>query len=124
MPIFRIAVPVSGFQMHEIDRETESEAFEGILLGLSNTMVVPDNADVDLDTNNWVVESKILTSKQYVEKEGSHCPYCLSMDITTPRPGTSGTEIYVECRCETCKATWTDEYALAGYGELVVPSKD
>lgn len=60
MPKFRIAVPVSGFQIHEIDRETKADAFEGVLRGESEARsfgVLDAALDVDTDTNNWAIKS-------------------------------------------------------------------
>ena len=59
---------------------------------------------------------KMLTSKEYVDKQGVICPCCQAHSVR----GMSELQhdscyIWQDCKCDHCNAEWTDEYTLTGY---------
>lgn len=52
MPTFRIAIPIEGIQVFEVDAGNEAEAFDAILSGAIEP-VDAGAVDLDLDTHNW-----------------------------------------------------------------------
>jgi len=59
-----------------------------------------------------------VSPDEYVENEGADCPVCACGCIQTETPRVSGGNVYCECECCECGATWTDKYDIAGYLNL------
>ena len=60
-----------------------------------------------------------LTTKKYVDNNGTNCPVCGSDNIEGEEvevlAGSARQDVY----CLECDATWTDVYSLTGYMSLV-----
>ena len=60
-----------------------------------------------------------MSSKEYAEDRGEHCPYCgstrLSHETNVSWHGED--EITASQHCEDCKAWFTKVYILSGYKE-------
>lgn len=64
-----------------------------------------------------------LTSKQYTNKGGLHCPVCESKEIenvTSLTPEGAGI-LSQGWQCDACGASWTEGYTLTGYTDLALP---
>jgi len=60
----------------------------------------------------------MLTSEEYVAKEGMLCPVCHGDDITGGCPEVDGSAVWANVDCNRCNAHWTDYYRLQGYDNL------
>jgi transposase-like protein len=59
-----------------------------------------------------------LNSAEYVAKLGCHCPQCGSEDISGGEVNIDAGTAYQEMSCDSCNATWNDQYDLVGYSNL------
>lgn len=67
---------------------------------------------------NGKVNGKRMTSKQYADEAGTHCPYCGSVDTYQSDRFTvdeSKTQAYRKARCFDCGRGWHETYKLIGY---------
>jgi hypothetical protein len=55
---------------------------------------------------------------EHVENEGAKCPACKSGQIEGDSISIEGKNAYQPMWCNSCPATWVDEYRLTGYAEL------
>ena len=56
--------------------------------------------------------------RAYVLNDGRDCPCCESCAVRKGRPDEAGSTIYRECWCDTCGASWTEEFYLSDYSDL------
>jgi transposase-like protein len=64
----------------------------------------------------------VITSEQYVAKQGAVCPCCGSSSIRGESIEVDGDGASQSISCDDCEATWIDTYQLIGYIELEVPT--
>ena len=67
--------------------------------------------------------------KLYVINEGSHCPFCGSLNIEGEGHDYEGNMFFENVNCNACGEEWTDEYTLTGITEggkvdFPVPQKE
>ena len=61
----------------------------------------------------------MMTKEEYVAAYGEKCPSCEAEGVDTHgRIQADGHRAWQCCSCSTCGAEWTDEYELAGFGDL------
>lgn len=69
-------------------------------------------------------EEFVVTDKQqedYVAKHGLICPNCGADDIESTAPvEIDGPIGFGDVECRNCKSTWSDQYAIVGFDNLVV----
>ena len=58
---------------------------------------------------------KLMTQKQYVQKKGTHCPYCNSENIQGQHVEITDAFPEQEIICLDCDKEWVDFHKLAGY---------
>lgn len=56
-----------------------------------------------------------MTSDQYVQRQGLHCPFCESTDFSGGDFEVALTKATQKVECNECGGTWYDEYTLTGY---------
>ena len=56
-----------------------------------------------------------LTDTEYVEAEGSNCPYCRSVDLLAHLPEMEAGKIEVQEECLDCDRQWWAVYKLTGW---------
>lgn len=61
---------------------------------------------------------KLLTNKQYVERSGMICPWCLSDDLEwgDMEAESRGANQFVSCN--KCEKEWLDIHGLTGFAEI------
>ena len=63
----------------------------------------------------------MMTSKEYTEKRGTHCPGCGStVAIEAGRIDIDGGYASQEVSCMNCRLIWLDEYRLTGFEVIEV----
>jgi hypothetical protein len=65
--------------------------------------------------------TKKLTKKMitaYLKSGGTHCPFCLSGNITAERLDPDGPTAWSNSRCYDCNKEWVDRFDLAGVSEV------
>jgi len=55
MKLFEIAIPITGYQVYQVEAESQAEAIELVSDGEVDTKEF-DQIAWDLDTNNWDIE--------------------------------------------------------------------
>lgn len=65
------------------------------------------------------VPPDVMASAEYAQNGGNRCPKCGSHHIETlDSISVDGSLAWQDVSCLDCKATWTDEWKLTGYGCL------
>ena len=59
------------------------------------------------------------TSEEYAESGGTACPACGSSNINSEGIQSDDGVAWADCDCDDCKSTWTDQYSITGYANLV-----
>lgn len=57
----------------------------------------------------------MLTDKEYVEKDGSVCPFCGSTKLEGGHFDAHAGGISQKIKCLSCERIWYDEYQLIGF---------
>ena len=62
----------------------------------------------------------MLTSKEYVKKEGLICPFCGSTNVheNSSVDRSDGTTFYQDIICLNCEKEWQDIFTLTSYSEI------
>jgi hypothetical protein len=62
-----------------------------------------------------------LSPHAYAEQFGMACPVCRAKDdfLLIESCNQDAERLYHNIKCDICKSTWTDEFALIGYHDLV-----
>ena len=64
----------------------------------------------------------MLTDKQeqaYLDKGGSRCLVCSSVDIEARQTDADGSQIFQQVICNDCDSEWTEYYKLSGVSDLI-----
>jgi hypothetical protein len=56
-----------------------------------------------------------MTSAEYVEAGGSHCPFCRGADLDASPVDADGPDAYGAVDCMSCGKAWVDHYRLADF---------
>ena len=60
-------------------------------------------------------ESLNQAAKNYLENDGTRCPFCGSKKIRAYSPDVDGATVWISVDCEDCKKEWEDQYQLIGF---------
>lgn len=60
----------------------------------------------------------MMTPTQYAAENGMLCPVCQHNDIQGWSPEMGCGTAHQTMQCLSCRATWVDEYKIAGYHSL------
>jgi hypothetical protein len=81
--------------------------------------------ELDRETGEWKPlaeqNAPMLDDEEYVGKGGEHCPWCGSGDVESDSVDADGALAWANVQCGACKAEWTDQFNLTGYGQLKLP---
>jgi len=74
--------------------------------------------------NGQLMDAKVSAVKQkaYLKSGGTKCPNCGSASISAGSSEADGTSAFQDVVCLDCGSTWTEEYKLARFGDLKVPT--
>ncbi len=79
-----------------------------------------DDHSYNCGGNYSEVRKMPLTNKEYVESAGNECPNCKSVEISANHMHFDGVKAWCTCDCEKCGATWTDNYELVEFDDLLI----
>lgn len=61
--------------------------------------------------------------EEYIKAKGNKCPACGSGSIDGwGHPDYDGDSMTQDVACNTCGATWKDNYRLVGFSDLEIPA--
>lgn len=55
------------------------------------------------------------TNQQYIDNEGTQCPYCNSHDIEGQEVNIDAGSAWQDVSCNACGQEWQDTYTLTGF---------
>ena len=61
-----------------------------------------------------------LTVEEYLQRDGSVCPYCGSCDIEGGDPDYAGPIITYVATCNDCRLRWEVVYKMVSYEEVPI----
>jgi hypothetical protein len=61
------------------------------------------------------IQNPPMTNEEFVFIGGSKCPNCGSSDFNCSELHLDGSDVWQDCICIDCLASWTDEFELTGY---------
>jgi hypothetical protein len=56
-----------------------------------------------------------ISSEEYVQDNGMHCPFCRSYDISSGDIEIDDVQIFQKISCFDCSKSWQDVYKLTNY---------
>ena len=108
------------FSGHDIDDHTVVGIMSDGLMCTTKFLVTPFKVTFMPERSHYKLLSKVMSSNDYVTEIGVLCPVCRNKRVEAGEPQLDVSNVWVDCYCKDCGATWVDEYRLMGYKNLVV----